>query len=246
MARKAAPALRRSSSSIISACPSAVEQLAWPQSGIELVEAHDFAWRPAAGEMRRHELTRMIEACGGDQLRQSMECRSMEVLHPHPFVVDHQSTLPGGVLRSHANRASVGMAALGLDAAEREHESAGCVAPVGAERHGAGDIEGRHDLAAGAELDAVAGIDPDQRIVNETQPFAQGHAEMVDELERRSAGAAFLAIDDDKIRIDAGLQHGLAYREEFPRMSHAEFESRRLAARQPPHLADKFHHFNWR
>src|SRR5258708_17580929 len=122
MARKAAPALRRSSSSIISACPSAVVQLAWPQSGIELVEAHDFDWRHAAGEMRRHELARMIEACGGDQLSQSMERRSMEVLHPHPFVVNHQSTLAGGVLRSHADRASVGMAALGLDAAEREHE----------------------------------------------------------------------------------------------------------------------------
>jgi hypothetical protein len=48
---------------------SAVDQLAWPQSGIELVEAHDFSWRHTAAEMSRHELTRMIEACGGDQLR---------------------------------------------------------------------------------------------------------------------------------------------------------------------------------
>jgi hypothetical protein len=54
--------------------------------------------------------------------------------------------------------------ALGLKAAEREHEAARCVAPIGAQRHGADDVEGRHDLAAGAELDAVAGIDADQRI----------------------------------------------------------------------------------
>src|SRR5258706_2895822 len=126
---------------------SAVDQLAWPQSGIELVEAHDFAWRHAAGEMRRHELTRMIEACGGDQLRQSVECRSMEVLHPHPFVVNHQSTPAAGVLRSHADRASFGMAALGLDAAEREHERALIESPnriraQGAEAHGR-DIEYR-------------------------------------------------------------------------------------------------------
>src|SRR5258708_22715870 len=79
---------------------SAVDQLAWPQSGIELVEAHDFAWRHAAAEMRRHELTRMIKACGGDQLRQRMECRSMEILHTHPFVVNHQSTPAAGDLRS--------------------------------------------------------------------------------------------------------------------------------------------------
>jgi hypothetical protein len=54
---------------------SAVEQLAWPQSGIELVEARDFTWRHAAGEIRRHEFARMIEAGSCDQLRQSMECR---------------------------------------------------------------------------------------------------------------------------------------------------------------------------
>src|SRR5258707_4669784 len=220
----------------------AVEQLTRPQGRIELVETQDLARRHPAGEMRRDELARMVEAGGGDQLGQRLKCRRVEILHANPFVVDDQSALAARILRRNADRAPVGMAALGLDAAEREHESARRVAPVRAERHGAGDVKGRNDLAAGAEPDAVAGIDADERVVNEIQPFPQRHAEMIDELQRRSAGAAFLAVDDDKVRIDAGLQYRLAHREEFPRMPDAELESGRLAARQPPHLADELHH----
>ena len=40
------------------------------------------------------------------------------------------------------------MAAQRLDAAEREHEAAGGIAPVGAQRHRARDVEGGDDLAA--------------------------------------------------------------------------------------------------
>src|SRR5262249_4406448 len=179
---------------------------------------------------------------GGDQFGQRLECRSVEILHTNPFVVDDESALAARILSRNADRTSVSMAALGLDAAERKHETASRVAPVGAERHGPGDVEGRDDLAAGPELNAVAGIDADERVVNETQPFPHWHAEMIDELQRRCAGAAFLAVDDDEIRVDAGLQHSLANREEFPWMSDAEFKSGRLAARQPPHLGDEVHH----
>jgi hypothetical protein len=158
----------------------------------------------------------------------------------------HLSFTTGPVLRRDAHRTGVGVAALGLNAAERGHESARRVAPVGAQRHGAGDIEGRHDLAAGAELDAVAGIDADQRIVDEVQPLPHRHADMIEELQRCGACAAFLAVDYDEVRIDAGLQHRLAEREELPGVPDAELESRRLAAGQAAHLADERHHLDRR
>src|SRR5262249_3764196 len=150
------------------------------------------------------------------------------------------------VLSRDADRASVSMAALGLDAAECEHESAGRVAPVGAKRHGAGDVESRDDLAAGPELNAVAGIDADERVVNATQPFPHGHLKMIDELQWRCAGAAFLSVDHYEIRVDASVQHSLANREDLPWMPDAELKSDRLAARQPPHLGDELHHLDRR
>ena len=81
-------------------------------------------------------------------------------------------------------------------------------------------------------LDTVAGVDADQRVVDEIEPFAHRHAEMIDEFQRRRAGAALLAVHDDEIGIDAGLEHRLADREELPRMADAELEPCRLAARQ--------------
>src|SRR5260370_41330677 len=98
--------------------------------------------------MQRRELVRMIQAGGGDQFRKRMECCSVEVLHPHPFVSDHEGALAARVLGCDADRASAGMAALRLDAAERKHEPACGTAPIRAERHGTGDIERGKRLAA--------------------------------------------------------------------------------------------------
>jgi hypothetical protein len=53
---------------------------------------------------------------------------------------------------------------------------------------------------------------------------------MVKELERSRARAAFGAVDHDKIRIDAGFQHGLANAEKLPRMADAKLEPNGLAA----------------
>src|ERR1700722_15212921 len=69
---------------------------------------------------------------------------------------------------------------------------------------------------------------------------------MVGEFQRRRAGAAFLAIDDDEIGIDFGLQHCLAYGEELPRMADAELETGRLAARELAHFGDELHHLDGR
>ena len=103
---------------------------------------------------------------------------------------------------------------------------------VGAQRHQAHDVEGRRDLAGAADLDLVAQVQADQRVVDEQQPLLQWRADIVGEFERRRARAAFGAVDDDEVRRDAGLQHGLGQCEPFPGMADAELEARRLAARQ--------------
>ena len=71
-------------------------------------------------------------------------------------LVGHVQLLPAlRVLRGDAGRAAVGVAALRLDAAEREHETARGVAPVRAQRQRARDVERAGDHLAGrADADA--------------------------------------------------------------------------------------------
>jgi hypothetical protein len=44
---------------------------------------------------------------------------------------------------------------------------------------------------------------------------------------------------------DAGLQHGLHQRQDFPGVSHAQFEAGRLAAGKVPHLGNEVHKVRW-
>ena len=136
------------------------------------------------------------------------------------------------VLRRHAHRTAVGVAGLGLDAAHREHEAARRVRPVGAECERAGDVEGGDELARGADLQPVAQAGAAQRVVREGQALDERHAHVVGEFQRRRAGAALLAVDNDEIRHDAGLQHGPDDAHELAPVADAELEADRLAARQ--------------
>ncbi len=68
---------------------------------------------------------------------------------------------------------------------------------------------------------------------------------MVHELQRCRTGAAFLAVDDDEVGCDTGLDHRLADCHELPGMSDAQFETGRLAARKTPHLGNELHQFDW-
>src|SRR5262249_22690123 len=131
------------------------------------------------------------------------------------------------------------VALLGLDAADREHEAAARVTPVSAESHDASHVEGRRDLSRCADLDLVANVGADESRVHEGQAISQRHAEVIHELERRGAGAAFLAIDDDEVWGDAGLQHRLDHSQELPGMTDAELESGRLAAREATQLCNE-------
>ena len=78
--------------------------------------------------------------------------------------------------------------------------------------------------------------------MREVDAFAHRHAEMVHELQRSGAGAAFVAVDDDKVRVDAGFEHRLADRQKLPAMADAQFEAGGLAARQAAHFGDELHH----
>ena len=106
------------------------------------------------------------------------------------------------VLGGNAGGALARVALLGLDAADREHEAARRIAPVGAEGHDARHVEGRSDLAGDADLDAVAQVGADECGMHEGQAIAQWHADVVHELERGCARAALLAVDHDEIRGD--------------------------------------------
>jgi hypothetical protein len=81
--------------------------------------------------------------------------------------------------------------------------------------------------------------------VGEHQAFAQRRADVIDEFERRRAGAAFRAVDDDEIRTSAGLQHGFAERHELPRVPDAELEADRFAAAELAQSRDETHHLGW-
>src|SRR5262245_13657472 len=217
----------------------APEQFARFERRIKLREGHDLARRYAAGEVLQRELAWMAEAGGRRQLDQRLHGGSVEIRDPLQLVRHHQGALAAAVLSCHAGRATVGSAAVELDAAEREHEAAGGIAPVSAERHRARDIEGRNDLAARSDSDAVAGTDPDQRVVDEGQPVAKRHPEMVEKLERRRPGATLLAVDDDEVWIVPGFQHGLADGKEFPGMADAQLEAGRLATGPAPQLGNE-------
>src|SRR3546814_3860890 len=112
-----------------------------------------------------------------------------------------------------------------LDAADREHEAPPRIGPVGAERHYRGDIEGADDLAGGADLDFLPKPRTDQRVVDEQQALAERHAQMVGEFERCRAGTALGAVDDDIVRENASLQHGLDECTELPRRAPPNLET---------------------
>ena len=162
--------------------------------------AHKCVARNSFGCMRPAACvsSRSAPACGGGSGRLALACPARRAL---VAAADPASRHPWGSAR---------MAGLGLQAAEREHEAARRVAPVGAERHGARHVERAHDLAAAAELDPVAQLQAHERVVHEQQSFLQRRADVVDELERRRARAAFGAVDDDEVgqepRLDIALQ----------------------------------------
>ena len=174
----------------------------------------------------------MLQAGRLRQFQQRVQRVRVILMHALGLVRHHQRLLARRVLCRHAGRAAVGVALLRLDAAQRKHEAACSVAPVGTHCQRASHVERRDDLARRANLDLVAQVGADQRVVHQQQSFLQRRANVVGKFQRRRARAAFRAVNDDEVREDAGLEHCLDDAEELPRMPDAQFEAGRLAARQ--------------
>ena len=80
--------------------------------------------------------------------------------------------------------------------------------------------------------------------MHEHDAFAQRHANMVGEFQRRGPGAAFLAVHHDEVRHDTGIQHCLGNGHEFPRVTQAELEPDRLALGQFAQALDELQQFD--
>ena len=123
--------------------------------------------------MLGRKFARVIESGGGCQFNQRLHGRAMKIGNALQFVRDDQRALTRAILSRDAGWAAVGMAALRLDAAQREHEPAGGIAPVGSKRHCACNIERRGDLSARADFDPIADTDPNEGIVREGEPVPE-------------------------------------------------------------------------
>ena len=101
------------------------DQLSRCQPFIGTIERSDRARRRSPVDVLRTQLGRMIEACGGDELHQRGDGVAMKVRNAGGLVVHIECTLPHRVLGCDSTGTMIGMALQRLQAAEREHESAG-------------------------------------------------------------------------------------------------------------------------
>ena len=108
------------------------------------------------------------------QLLEGVQRHAVKVEHALRFVGHHQRLLAQRVLRGDAGGAMPGVAGLCLQATQGEHKTACAVAPVGTQRHHAGDVKRAHHLAGAADFDAVAQAHAAQGVVHQQQAFLQG------------------------------------------------------------------------
>jgi hypothetical protein len=80
---------------------------------------------------QRAGLVRVIEPSCRRQLDERLHGCRVKICNALQLVRYDQRALSRAVLRGDAGRAAIRMAALRLDAAQREHEPAGGIAPVG-------------------------------------------------------------------------------------------------------------------
>ena len=120
------------------------------------------------------------------------------------------------VLRRNARRAVVGVAAQRLDAAEREHEAARRIAPVGAERHCARMSKAVTILPAAPMRMRVAQPDADQGVVHEdSSPSRIG----MPRWSMNSSGAAPVPPSSPSTTMKSGQNSGLQHRLAMPEHS---------------------------
>ena len=102
-----------------------------------------------------------------------------------------------------------------LDAADGHHHRTGRITNVRAEGHQSHETEAARDLSARDQGDAIAQADAADGVVGEDQAFGERGTQGIGELDRGSAGSTLAAVDGDEVGMEAGLDHGLADREEL-------------------------------
>ena len=101
-----------------------------------------------------------------------------------------------------------------------------CPASAASRALGSASVSTSDHLARSADAHALAQPQPDRAVAHQQQPLLRQGANVVGELQRRRAGAALGPVDVDEVRLQAGLEHGLAKREPLARDSG-------VAAREP-------------
>ena len=98
------------------------------------------------------------------------------------------------------------------------------------QRHQMHQVKRAENFSRCTNRNTTVQVNADQRIVNQLQALLHQRTDMVAELDRRGAGTAFSAIDDDKVRRDVGGQHGFDNRKPVPRVANAKLETDRFTA----------------
>ena len=110
----------------------------------------------AAYDVVGRDLVGVQHASSLHQLLQCVQGLLVEVVDALGLVWHDQGLLAHGVLRGHAGGAVAGVARLGLQAAQRKHETARAVAPVGSQRQHACYVKCGDYLTGAANFDLVA------------------------------------------------------------------------------------------
>ena len=216
-----------------------VEQLPRLQPVVELGVGLGRGVVDPAVQHRGRELLGAAEPHRPDDPLRLGNCCLLVTVHALGLVRHVQGPGPPGVLGRDADRALVGVALLGLDAAGGHHHRPGGVGVVRALRDPLDDVDPGGHLAAGADLDRVPQPGADQGVVQRDQPVGQRHADVVLELQRRCARAALGAVDDDEVRRDPLGPDRLDDGQQLASGADAELEAGRLAAGQLPHPGDE-------
>src|SRR5262249_45025062 len=119
------------------------EELAVFQERVNLREALDLTRRDSFEDVHGPKMTRVCQSSRPHQLAQGGERALVKLADASGLVVNHEGPLAPRILRRASGWATVGMTGLRLDAAQRKHKAAGCIAPIGSERQQARDIENR-------------------------------------------------------------------------------------------------------
>src|SRR5262249_12327573 len=106
------------------------DELAVFQERVNLREALNLARRDAFEDVHGPKTVRVGHSSRTHQLAQGGERALVKLAHASGLVVDHEGPLAPRILRRDASWATVGMTGLRLDAAQRKHEAAGCIAPI--------------------------------------------------------------------------------------------------------------------